>query len=533
KDGVTRLIVKSGVIRTVKIYVYIPDREFRDYLKGRFKKAFLGERLDPDDPSIKKAKEIYVTGKGIRSLKGIEYFPELRKLTVSDNKLKSLDISENKKLYALNCHKNQLTELDISQNKALRYLSCSSNSLTQLNISSNEKLTKLWCSGNQLTQLDLSKNTALQVLGCKDNRLTQLDLSKNTELKRLECYGNALSYLDATGFRHEYDDAEGISKPFEIYYDEQTQKGKLKTLKINKLLRNYAEIREIKSKTPDTQIMIYDDEDQVFCSDYAFKTGKFGSWYYDRAPHGTCLSALVDTDRRLMSLLKQMYFPADYSAYWGTKLDSTNKTIRSVKYINTNNWKVSSLKGIAAFTELETLCCSNNNLGSLDVSQNKKLKKLVCLNCNLEHLNISQNKALLALWCAGNALRQLDVSANEDLVSLWCSSNRLGGLHLEENTHLVQLWCYSNPLKALNMTGLHKGSTADLEKWSEMTQLPADRLENEKYRRLRIYTRSKEGEIDKNRFLKILKIDKQFKNHYEIRTIKRYSPDCKIFVFPR
>lgn len=55
----------------------------------------------------------------IKSLKGIEFFPNLTGLYCSDNALTNLDVSKNTKLTALVCSKNQLTSLDVSQNTAI------------------------------------------------------------------------------------------------------------------------------------------------------------------------------------------------------------------------------------------------------------------------------------------------------------------------------------------------------------------------------------------------------------------------------
>ncbi len=106
----------------------------------------------------------------IKSLKGIEFFPNLTGLYCSDNALTSLDVSKNTKLTALVCSKNQLTRLDVRENTKLRALDCSKNLLTSLDLGQNTDLTRLICSKNQLTSLDLSKNTDLSKLDCSDNK---------------------------------------------------------------------------------------------------------------------------------------------------------------------------------------------------------------------------------------------------------------------------------------------------------------------------------------------------------------------------
>ena len=113
--------------------------------------------------------EDYVEGKGLTSLKGIEYFTALERLECDINQLTALDISQNTALNSLECRRNQLTALDVSQNTALNSLECRSNQLTALDVSQNIALEYLNCYENQLTALDVSHNTALGYLSCKDN----------------------------------------------------------------------------------------------------------------------------------------------------------------------------------------------------------------------------------------------------------------------------------------------------------------------------------------------------------------------------
>lgn len=112
------------------------------------------------------------------------------------NQLTSLDVSKNTALTTLNSSANPLISLDVSKNTALTYLSCEENQLTALDVSSNTALGILYCSSNQLTSLDVSKNTALSWLGCSSNQLTALDVSNNTALGILYCSSNQLTALD-------------------------------------------------------------------------------------------------------------------------------------------------------------------------------------------------------------------------------------------------------------------------------------------------------------------------------------------------
>lgn len=192
-----------------------PDETFREYL----------ERFDTDDDTFLSTAErnvvteIDVSNKGITTLEGISYFPNLKKLNCAQNNLTSLDVSQNPALTYLDCSQNQLTELDVRQNAALwglfcdrnqlssldvhenaalQYLDCGKNQLTELDVSQNAQLEELQCNQNQLTELDVSRNPALRYLDCGTNQLTSLDVRKNAALKYLYCYENNLTSLDVS-----------------------------------------------------------------------------------------------------------------------------------------------------------------------------------------------------------------------------------------------------------------------------------------------------------------------------------------------
>ena len=165
-----------------------PDEIFRSYLLSQD----FGQDGVLTDDEIAKTKTLSIQSYNIQSLKGIECFTALEKLTCIDLGLTSLDVSGLTALWWLDCSCNLLTSLDVSKNTALRDLTCISNQLTSLDVSKNTELMSLDCYYNQLTSLDLSKNTALQRLYCNGNQLTSIDLSNNTALVALDCFDNKI-----------------------------------------------------------------------------------------------------------------------------------------------------------------------------------------------------------------------------------------------------------------------------------------------------------------------------------------------------
>ena len=107
--------------------VYISDLTFPDETFLNYVKWFDKDKNGTLSPEERYAvTEIYVSGKKITSLKGIEFFPNLKKLYCADNNLTSLDVSQNTALEHLDCDNNQLTSLQ-ADNCNLKTYNCDGN----------------------------------------------------------------------------------------------------------------------------------------------------------------------------------------------------------------------------------------------------------------------------------------------------------------------------------------------------------------------------------------------------------------------
>lgn len=140
-----------------------------------------------------------------------------------------------------------------------------------------------------------------------------------------------------------------------------------------------------------------------------------------------------------------------------TNADSEIQVSEAAAYtgiINCQSMNILDLTGIEAFTAVTDLKCSNNPLGTIDVSQNTALTVFWVHNCSLTSLDISQNSALTTLVAFNNNLTSLDVSQNIGLVTLSCSKNSIDSLDIRTNTSLVNFICDTNNLNYLNMKNI-------------------------------------------------------------------------------
>ena len=139
-----------------------------------------------------------------------------------------------------------------------------------------------------------------------------------------------------------------------------------------------------------------------------------------------------------------------YNSDWDYSLSPSE--IQNITYIDVDGYGISSLKGIEYFTALTQLYCSDNNLTSIDVSQNTELIWFNCWNNNLTSLDVSKNTKLIQLCCGNNNLTSLDVSKNTKLIQLYCENNNLTSLDVSKNTKLFILFCHNNLIKSIDIS---------------------------------------------------------------------------------
>ena len=113
---------------------------------------------------------------------------------------------------------------------------------------------------------------------------------------------------------------------------------------------------------------------------------------------------------------------------------------------------ITDLRGIEFFKDLETLDCSSNEITSLDLSRNTKLKSLYCRRNQLQSINISNCSELGYFTCDENELESLDVSGCGKLQHLECQHNKIKELNLSNLPELLELDCSYNSLPDVDVT---------------------------------------------------------------------------------
>jgi Leucine-rich repeat (LRR) protein len=349
---------------------YVPDDNFEAYLEANG----MGDGILFNDSvltgNINTVTQLQVYNLSISNLTGIEDFTALSEL---------------------DCYVNQLTTLDVSNNTALTYLDCGSNQLTSLDVSNNIALNILGCYSNQLTTLDVSNNTALTYLSCEFNQLTSIDLRNHTL--------SGLALLTSNNLELFCIDVDNPQLAQAVFFGNIDSWTSFDTNCVTAL------------GCADTLAFNYDSTATV----------NDGSCYYGKT--------YVPDDNF------ENYLEA-FGMGDGIMLNDSVLTvnINTVTNLNVDNLNISDLTGIEDFTALTTLDCTNNQLTSLDVSQNTALTYLNCYTNGITSLDLSNNFALTSLLCSYNSLTSLDLSLNTALSSLLCFDNQLTSLDLSNQT---------------------------------------------------------------------------------------------------
>ncbi len=126
---------------------------------------------------------------------------------------------------------------------------------------------------------------------------------------------------------------------------------------------------------------------------------------------------------------------------------------QTITYLGVAFSSIQDLTGIEAFTNLVNLDCRNNELSSLDLSNNMALFELDCSDNQLTSLILGNNTTLQRLRANQNQLSALDVSSHISLREMSVNLNSLTSLDISNNIILEDLSAYNNNISTLNLNG--------------------------------------------------------------------------------
>lgn len=367
-------------------------------------KAYLTTNFDTNgDKEIDTKEALNVTtikcdGKSIYSLKGIEYFANLKTLDCSNNSVVELDLTQNTQLIEVKCFSNSLVELKLDGLKNLFYLDCNTNSLTAIDTNTNPALTYYNCASNVIKALDVSNNTKLEKLYCHSCRLL-------TSLNIKNC-GN-LSYLYLLN---------GNS---------------------NCITTNAQKTINISNSNLETLLI-----------------GEATKWEQATIQNNAKLNLLDVSEQRYLKTLTVSNNPA--------LTQTLSQSCVSIKEIQCNGNSMMTTLNIEKCYALQNLNCANNALKELNISTNVALLDIDCSNNELSTMDMSNNLAIQTINCRDNQITTFNINNCDALTDLDCSANEILQLNTQTNTSLKVLKCHSNRLASIDISTNNKLKTVSL-----------------------------------------------------------------------
>lgn len=387
----TITIVQKGDVADVLTF---EDPLFKAYLTANFDTN--GDK-EIDTKEALKITSIKCDGKSIYSLKGVEYFANLKTLDCSNNSVVELDLTQNTQLTEVKCFSNSLVDLKIGGLENLSYLDCNTNSLTAIDTNTNPALTYYNCASNVIKALDVSNNTKLEKLYCHSCRLL-------TSLNIKNC-GNLIAlYLTSSS-------SNCVSQSTITIYNSSLQSlilgGYAKWTKAD--ISNNAYLKAVDLSELPTLITLNCTDNAQLTS---LNTNKcYAIKYVDCSSN--ILSALdLSTNRALQTL--------DCFANNLTALDLSNNVALQTINCYENQLKNLDVNNCLSLNDLD---CHSNQLPTLLISNCSELKSLKCYDNQLNELNVTNNQKLTFINCCNNNLKDIDISPLINLDNFYCCGN--------------------------------------------------------------------------------------------------------------
>ena len=456
----------SGVILNEE---HFPDAKFR---------AAIAEKLGIADgdlitDAILNSQAYWDEGfneKGITSIEGIYYFPNLVSLYLNNGKnatsnlndLKSVDLSQNRYLLSFYAEYNRnLTSVDVTQNEALQILGLLACDLSTLNVANNPNLIwlyvgdnknlhsldvthngnlqQLYCFGNGMQSLDISKNPNLFWLNCSGNQIPELDFSSNSAIEHVECAGNRLMALD-------------LANKQKLKFLICSSNGTSATEKMHTLrLENCPALEQVDCEynaIPSLDVAASTELWELYCSNNQLPSLDLTTNVKLR--HLRCdANKIPSLDLSHQPVLETLWCRGNAMSL----LNLTGCASLNLIYADNNQFERMDLTDCGG--ALRTLWLhSNPKLSMIDVSTNVNLNLFYCCGDALEELDVTHNPNLTTLWCHNNQLTELDVTKCPKLTTLYCGGNQLERLDLSKCPNINSFWCHPNHLVELDMTGI-------------------------------------------------------------------------------
>lgn len=377
-----------------------------------------------------KIQNLDCSGKGIKSLSGIENLTELKELRATANELTSIDLSANSKLEVLWAFDNPaLSSVNLSELEILKYVHVYRTALSSIDVKGLPSLTELILYDNpDLTSVDVTHNNQLAQLSLIRTGVTSVNLENKSSLQLFWADGSPLSSLNVKG-------CTGLK---ELY----VQQTRLSNLDVSGL----------------TSLEILSAFDWEHESESASINADGCTSLRECLVYNSGLTSLSMKNCPSMKIFRGWKNNLTEASFAGMpelvefNLDA-NKSLTSLEF------------GAAQNPKLEYINIHGNQLTSLDCSNMTSLKFVHCGDSNISSMNFSGCNGLLEAYLFNNpGLSSLDFKDSPNLSILWAfKCPNLSSVNVEPCSKLTYIACDQSGLTEIKLTD--KPLLTDIVMW--------------------------------------------------------------------
>ncbi|MEM6697681.1 MAG: hypothetical protein AAF599_04750 [Bacteroidota bacterium] len=482
-------------------YTTVPDANFEAALDALGYDDISGDGLIPT-ANIETVTTLDIRSETIADLTGIEAFAALIELRANINDITSVNLSQNTALELLYIGNNNLTSLDLStniflnelsiddldlsssgidlsNNTSLTILSAENANLNTIDLSTNSLLVDVDLDENNLTTLDVTNLGVLESLIVSDNQLSSIDLSNNTLLNYFGFESNNFTSLDFSGLANlTIIDGSGNSNLTSVNLTGVTA---LDTFQVNtsaltsldisdatnldyiSILGGQVQTLDLSNNTALTRIQIpNNDLTSVDLRNIDLTQLSFFSAFGN--DNLECISvddvavaeANLGTDFQYsIDCANYTYVPDDNfeAALEALGLDDISgddfiptAAINTITSLDISNQGIEDLTGIKDFVALTDVNASQNNLETVDLSENTALQTVNLTENSMKILDVSSLPNLTSLDVENNELFSLNIQNG--------ANTSLSFFDATENTDLTCILVDSESYATTNFTNI-------------------------------------------------------------------------------
>ena len=476
-----------------------PDPIFMEYVKT-FDTDGNGYLSDSERAAVIK---IDVSDKGVRSLCGMQYFPNLNTLDCTNNMIGDLNFSKNTKIKSIWCSKNKISGTALRkmvaslpdrksesekghiyfrltterENKGMNTSSFPYDKVNAIGWEGYEYSTNHWLKigSNSIENVPISstrfpddnfRNYLLsQSYGAdgtltesEKDALTDLDVSSKgikslkgiewlTGLKNLQCGDNELTSLDLS--YNAYLSYVICSRNRIFGTEMETLVESLPAPPVSVWIGQTDDVGLASSLWPFSGESV--EGNTMTSSQTTTCTNKYWAVFLDNtAVNGEEIPLYINPVTFPDATFRNFISSQSY----GQDGKITAAEIATITSLSTENSSVASVAGIEYFSALKNLTLyGQTNMTAIDIHRNTNLEKLQCQANKIETIDLSANTKLKTLNVGETLISSIDFTPVKNTLEVFkCSSSKFTTLSLSSLTKLKQLNCVNCQLNSLDVS---------------------------------------------------------------------------------